>query len=206
MVPQYAVPIDGGWALTQGRDNGSANATDDLILSRYAPEGGKALETRTAPRSGHGDRAYSVDGHLVVQILGAWSTVTFGEPWSYAPTATPARCSLRGLAGLQGEASAGGTVWLRLYGESIKDGSERDPTHRTAFLQVIDGTTVTATLDLDSVPREKGLAIGGRYEPEGVTVATINGEPTVLVGFSVGRLGSTTMRVYGRPLRYITKD
>lgn len=201
VVPQYAVPVADGWAMTQGRDSGTgSNATDDLILSRF--EGEKLVETRTFLKGGHGDRAYSVDGRLVVQIHGVWRTVVPG----IAPTAaaTPARCALPGLVGLQGEVGLPDGRWLRLYGESIKGGTERDPTHRPAFLQVIEGVKVVLTIDLDNVARdEAGLPIGGRYEPEGATVGDIDGEPWILVGFAVGRLGNTTMNVYGKPLRLV---
>lgn len=202
VVPQYALQIPGGWALTQGRDNGTrANATDDLILSRFGPAGGAALETRTVLRGGHGDRAYVVDGHLVVQVKGIWSRITFGSPWSWRGTSAPARCAAPAGAGCQGEASLGGGRWLRLYGESIKGGAERDPTHRTAFLEVLEGTKVTRRIDLDQLARDQqGLPLGGRYEPEGVSVGVVDGVRCVLVGFSVGRLGSTTMRVYGVPV------
>lgn len=200
VVPQYAVQLPDGWALTQGRDSGSGlNVSDDLILTRFDPTG-RRLETRTVPRGGHGDRAYVVDGHLVVQILGVWARVAFGSPWSWRGTATPARCSLRAGSGCQGEASLGGGQWLRLYGESMKGGAERDPSHRPAFLQLIDGTRIVRTINLDHVARDaKGLPLGGRYEPEGVSVGVVDGVRCVLVGFSVGRLGGTTMRVYGIP-------
>lgn len=199
VVPQYAVPIDGGWGMTQGRDNGTGNnAYDDLVLTRFHDDG---RETRQVLRGGHGDRTYSVDGHLVTLVKGVWSKITFGSPWSYKATARPARCPAPGLPGMQGEASAGGGKWFRLYGESIKGGSERDWEHRTAFLQVLDGTRVVKRIDLDKLARdERGLPIGGRYEPEGVCTAKIDGELWALVGFSVGRLGNTTMNVYGRPV------
>lgn len=202
VVPQYAIQIPGGWALTQGRDNRTGlNATDDLILSRFGPAGGRALETRTVLRGGHGDRAYCVDGHLVTQVRGVWARISFGSPWSWRGTATPARCALRAGDGCQGEASLGGGRWLRLYGESMKGGAERDPSHRPAFLQVIDGTKVVRTLDLDGVARDaKGLPLGGRYEPEGVSVGIVDGVRCALVGFSVGRLGATTMNVYATPV------
>lgn len=202
VVPQYPVQLPDGWALTQGRDNSTgSNATDDLILSKFGPAGGRPLETRTVARGGHGDRAYVVDGRLVVQVKGSWSSVTFGTAWKIRPTDTPARCSLRAGAGCQGEAYAGGGQWLRLYGESIKGGAERDPSHRTAFLQVIDGTKVVRKISLDDVARDaKGDPIGGRYEPEGVSIGVVDGVRCVLVGFSVGRLGNTTMQVYALPL------
>lgn len=201
VVPQYAVQIPEGWALTQGQDSGSdSNATDNLILSRFKPGGGKAVETRTVARGGHGDRAYG-GRWLVVQIRGTWSAVTFGSPWHYARTDTPARCSLAYGAGCQGEAGLGGGRWLRLYGESMKGGAERDPSHRPAFLQVIQDTEVVRKISLDHVARDsKGQPIGGRYEPEGVSTGTVDGVPCALVGFAVGRLGSTTMRVYACPL------
>lgn len=50
------------------------------------------------------------------------------------------------------------------------------------------------------------MPIEGRYEPEGLQVTEIDGEPWVLVGFAVGQLGNTTMRVYGRPARYVLND
>jgi hypothetical protein len=200
VVPQYAVRLPDGWALTQGRDNRTANnATDDLILTLFDLKG-KRLETRIVLRGGHGDRAYVVDGDLVTQIKGVWARVHFGSPWSWKGVPAPARCELPGLPGLQGEASLGGDRWLRLYGESIKGGIERDATHRTAFLQVIDGTKITDRIDVDKVARDVNGPLGGRYEPEGVSVAKIDGEPWVVLGFSVGQLGSTTMRVYGRPV------
>lgn len=206
VVPQYAMPLAAGWGMTQGRDNGTgSNATDDLILTWF-PDGGKR-ETRTVQRGGHGDRAYRRGGKLVTLIKGVWSQVTFGSPWDWSKTDTPDRCALRSGAGCQGEAYAGEGRWLRLYGESIKGGSERDWSHRTAFLQIIDGTKVVGKVDLDHVARDgKGEPIGGRYEPEGVFVDDRNGEPWVLVGFAVGRLGSTTMNVYGRPLRLVLED
>lgn len=204
VVPQYAIRLPDGWALTQGRDNATgSNATDDLILTRFTVDG-RRVETRTVLRGGHGDRAYCVDGRLVVQVEGVWSRITFGSPWSWKRTSTPPRCKLRAEPGCQGEAAVGDDTWLRLYGESIKGGAERDPENRPAFLQVIDGTQVVRTVSLDRVARDdKGNPLGGRYEPEGVSVADLNGVPHVFVGFSVGRLGNTTMRVYARPLEEV---
>lgn len=204
VVPQYPLRWSGGWYLTQGRDNGTGNnAYDDLVLTRFDREC-RRLETRTVLKGGHGDSSYVVDDQLVTLIKGAWSAVTFGSPWSYRKVSTPPRCSLARGHGCQGEASLGGGRWVRLYGESIKGGRERDPDHRTAFLQVIDGTKIVRKIDLDGVARDAaGAPIGGRYEPEGVSVADVDGEPWVHVGFSVGRLGSTTMRVYGRPVRLV---
>jgi len=205
VVPQHAIRYaDGQWALTQGQDSGSgSNATDNLILSQF----GRDLEvndTRTVARAGHGDRAYLIGGFLVTQIRGVWARVKFGSPWSWAGVGTPPRCALPGAPGLQGESQLPDGRWVRLYGESIKGGAERDPTHRTAFLQVVAGLKVVARVDLDHLARDDhGLPIGGRYEPEGVQVTVIDGEPWVLVGFSVGRLGNTTMNVYGRPLRLV---
>lgn len=200
VVPQYAVQLPDGWALTQGRDNGTgSNATDDLILTKFDKDG-KRLETRIVPRGGHGDRAYCIDGKLVVQVKGIWARVTFGSPWSWRGTDTPTRCALRGGDNLQGEARLPSGQWLRLYGGSIKT----DPAwHRgeNAYLQVIEGTTVVRRISLDKVARDSdGHPIGGRYEPEGVSVGTVEGIPCVLVGFAVGQLGHTTMRVYAKPI------
>lgn len=205
VVPQYAIQIREGWALTQGRDNDTGrNATDDLILSKFGSMGGSALETRIVTKGGHGDRAYSVDGRLVTKVRGVWAVVRFGSPWSWRGTAAPASCSAKPRAGrsFQGETRLPDGTWVRLYGESIKGGRERDPEHHTAFLDLIVGTRTVATIDLDHVARDAaGLPIGGRYEPEGVTVARVAGVDYLAVGFSVGRLGRTTMNVYGLPLR-----
>jgi hypothetical protein len=203
VVPQHAIRYpDGQWALTQGQDSGSgSNTTDNLILTQFGRDQ-EENETRSVPRGGHGDRAYLIAGYLVTQVRGVWSRITFGSPWSWGGVARPPRCPLPAGPGCQGETQLPDGTWLRLYGESIKGGSERDWSHRTAFAQVIDGLRVTRTVDLDSVARDpQGNPLGGRYEPEGIQVTDIDGEPWVLVGFSVGRLGDTTMNVYGRPLR-----
>lgn len=129
-------------------------------------------------------------------------SMTVAEAKKYA--GTRARCLLAAKADCQGEVDLGNGKWLRLYGGSIKGGSERDPTHKTATLEVIEGRTITKTLDLDGLARDKNaLPVGGRYEPEGLAQAVIKREPYVLAGFSVGRLGNTTMTVFGRPLRYV---
>lgn len=205
VVPQYAVPVGGGWAMTQGRDNGTGNnAWDDLILSRFGAGGGRALETRIVPRGGHGDRVYVVGGHLVTLVEGVWARVRFGSPWSWRGTATPARCPRKAGPGCQGEAQLPDGRWLQLYGESMKGGAERDPSHRPAFLQLIAGGDVVSTLDLDGVARDAdGEPLGGRYEPEGVFVAELDGVLYVLVGFSVGRLGATSMVVFGCPVERV---
>lgn len=195
-----------GWTGTQGRDNATAkNATDDLIVSRYPLAGGKALETRTYLQAGHGDRAYAQDGQLVTLIHGAWRSPVWGTD-GYVLAATPARCNLRAGTNCQGEARLPDGRWLRLYGGSIKADPKWHP-GENAYLQVIDGTTVVAKVELDHVARDSsGLPVGGRYEPEGVQMTDLDGEPWVLVGFAVGQLGNTTMRVYGRPLSLVLKD
>lgn len=200
VVPQYAVQLPDGWALTQGRDNATgSNVTDDLILTKFDKDG-KRLETRTVLRGGHGDRAYCVSGNLVVQVKGIWSRIQFGSPWSWKGTGTPPRCALRGGDNLQGEARLPDGRWLRLYGGSIKADPKWHP-GENAYLQILDGTTVVRKISVDQVPRDSsGNPIGGRYEPEGVSVGTVEGIPCVLIGFAVGQLGHTTMRVYARPV------
>lgn len=205
VVPQYAVQLgDGGWALTQGRDNGTGrNSTDDLILSRFT-KAGRLLETRTVARGGHGDRAWANDaGQLVTKVKGVWARVAFGSPWSWRGTYATPLCPVRprSSTSLQGEAYAGGKRWLRLYGESMKGGAERDPSHAYPFLEVIETGQPTRVHDLRRIPLDtKGLPIGGRYEPEGVSIGVLDGVRVAFVGFAVGRLGSTTMRVYACPL------
>lgn len=203
VVPQYAIQISGGWALTQGQDNETGrNTTDHLILSRFN-QGGELLETRVQKYGGHGDRAYPVGGQLVTKVKGVWAKVTFGSAWSWKGTTTPASCSVKPRSGrsFQGETRLPGGRWARLYGESMKGGAERDPKHFPAVLDIIEGSQVVRSLDLDHVARDdKGMPIGGRYEPEGVSTATVGGVDYLTVGFSVGRLGNTTMNVYGCPL------
>jgi hypothetical protein len=204
VVPQYAVQLgDGGWGLTQGRDNGTGrNATDDLILSRF-DKACRLIETRTIPRGGHGDHTAPQDGKLTTRIKGIWASVNFGSPWSWRGTYATPLCPVRprSSTSLQGEAYAGGQRWLRLYGQSMKGGAERDPSHAYPFLEVIEGDRLLRTHDLRKVPLDaKGLPIGGRYEPEGVSLGVLDGVKVALVGFSVGRLGGTTMRVYACPL------
>jgi hypothetical protein len=203
-VPQHAEQLgDGGWALTQGRDNGtSRNATDDLILTRFDKDGHR-LETRTIARGGHGDRAFTRDGKLVTQIRGIWASVSFGSPWSWRGTYAAPVCPRAPRPGtsLQGEAYAGGKRWLRLYGQSMKGGAERDPTHTYPVLDVIEGDRLLRSYDLRGLPLDaKSQPIGGRYEPEGVSIGVLEGERVALVGFAVGRLGATTMRIYACPL------
>ena len=145
-----------------------------------------------------------MDGKLTTLVRGIWASINFGSPWSwrgreYATPLCPVRP--RTDTSLQGEAYAGGKRWLRLYGQSMKGGAERDPSHAYPFLQVIDGDRVSKTYDLRRLPLDaKGLPIGGRYEPEGVSIGTLDGVKVALVGFAVGRLGGTTMRVYACPL------
>lgn len=203
VVPQYAVQLPDGWAMTQGRDNGTGrNATDDLILSRFDAKG-RLLETRTVLRGGHGDRAAVVGGVLQTRVKGVWAAVKFGSPWSWRGTYASPVCprGLRAGTDLQGECYLGGRRWLRLYGMSMKGGAERDPSHAYPVLDLIENTTLMRSYDLRHVPVDKnGIPIGGRYEPEGVSVGTVDGVQVALVGFSVGRLGNTTMRVYACPL------
>jgi len=205
VVPQYGVPIAGGWGGTQGRDRADqpTNAGDDLVLSRYEAGGGLAVETRTVIGGGHGDRTDHADGHMVTRINGVWSKVTFGPEFTTEPTKAPPSCPLPRPNGSQGDAHLGGTRWVRLHGGSIKTDPAWHP-GENAWLQVIDGTVEVGRIDLDAVARDvKGNPIGGRYEPEGVTVAEIDGEPWVIVGFSVGQLGHTTLNLYGRPVRLV---
>lgn len=206
VVPQHAgLGASGDWYLTQGRDNSTGtNATDDLLISRFDPAGARR-GTMTIPRGGHGDRLVMRGDDVGVYVGGIWCWLTWrASTLSIAGAqqqhGTRARCPLGAREYCQGEVDLGRGRWVRLYGGSIKGGSERDPSHPAPYLEVIDGTKITRTIKLPTgLGRKNSLPIGGRFEPEGLAQTDINGQPWLLVGYAIGRLGNTTLLVYGRP-------
>lgn len=211
-MPQHAgLGESSRWYLTQGRDTTGGNANDDLIVTAFEHDGTR-VGTLTIPKGGHGDRLVMRGDEIGTYVGGAWCWL----PWRTGTMTVAEAQTRRGTRALcqlpaheadndcQGEADLGDGTWLRLYGQSVKGGADRDPTHATATLEVIVAGDIVQVLDLDHIPRDaKGLPLGGRYEPEGLTVATVDGEPYVLAGFSVGQLSSTALNVYGRPLRLV---
>lgn len=213
VVPQHpGLGASGAWYLSQGRDNSTgSNVTDDLILTKFTRDG-ERVGTAVIPRGGHGDRMVMRGDEIGVYVQGVWcwlpwqpGTMTVSD--AQAHRGLRERCPLAARQYCQGEVDLGHGTWLRLYGGSIKGGPQQSSPHPPATLEVLQDAKVVRELSLDRVARDQdGLPVGGRYEPEGIALATVDGDQWVIVGFSVGRLGSTTMLVFGRPLHEVLEE
>lgn len=216
LVPQHAALGESGdWYLTQGKDSG--HPFQDLTITRFDPSG-RRLGAMLVVEGGHGDRLVMRGDDVGVYIQGFWCWLpwTRGRTWRTGDTirhrSNRRRLSLPARAWCQGEVDLGDT-WLRLYGVPFKpEGPSRNPRglrnpNIPAFIEVIENLRVVRTIKLGHLAREKnGQPIGGRLEPEGLAQGRVDGQPWILAGFAIGRIGNTHLVVYGRPTRLILDD